>query len=156
MISRYTFPRMGQVWSLEKKFDTWLEIEILACEAQAELGLIPRESAKRIRSQAGYDLEEIAAIEKKVRHDVVAFLTSLANHIGPDARYVHLGMTSSDVLDTTLAVLMREAGQIIIEDLDALAGSLKTKAVEYKRTPILGRTHGIQAEPTSLGLKFLS
>ena len=156
MISRYTFPRMGQVWSLTKKFDTWLEIEILACEAQAELGLIPNESAKRIRSQAGYDLEEISTIENKVRHDVVAFLTSLANRIGPDARYVHLGMTSSDVLDTTLAVLMREAGQIIIEDLDALASSLKTKALEYKRTPILGRTHGIQAEPTSLGLKFLS
>ncbi len=156
MISRYTFPRMGQVWSLTKKFDTWLEIEILACEAQAELGLIPKESAKRIRSQASYDLEEISTIEKKVRHDVVAFLTSLANHIGPDARYVHLGMTSSDVLDTTLAILMREAGQIIIEDLDALASSLKTKALEYKRTPILGRTHGIQAEPTSLGLKFLS
>ena len=156
MISKYTFPRMGQVWSLTKRFDTWLEIEILACEAQAELGLIPKESAKKIRSKASYDLEEIAAIENKVRHDVVAFLTSLANHIGPDARYVHLGMTSSDVLDTTLAVLMREAGQIIIEDLDALAGSLKTKAVEYKRTPILGRTHGIQAEPTSLGLKFLS
>lgn len=156
MISRYTFPRMGQVWSLTKKFDTWLEIEILACEAQAELGLIPNESAKRIRSQAGYDLEEISTIENKVRHDVVAFLTSLANRIGPDARYVHLGMTSSDVLDTTLAVLMREAGQIIVEDLDALASSLKTKALEYKRTPILGRTHGIQAEPTSLGLKFLS
>jgi adenylosuccinate lyase len=156
MISKYTFPRMGQVWSLTKRFDTWLEIEILACEAQAELGLIPKESAKEIRSKASYDLEEIAAIEKQVRHDVVAFLTSLANHIGPDARYVHLGMTSSDVLDTTLAVLMREAGQIIIEDIDALAGSLKTKAVEYKRTPILGRTHGIQAEPTSVGLKFLS
>lgn len=156
MIPRYTLPRMGQVWSKRNKFDKWLEIEILACDAQAELGLIPKESARHIRSLAGYDLEEIGSIENKVRHDVVAFLTSLTNRVGPDARYVHLGMTSSDVLDTTLAVLMREAGQIIIEGLDALARSLKTKALKYKRTPILGRTHGMQAEPTTLGLKFLS
>jgi len=147
---------MGQVWSERNKFDKWLEIEVLACDAQAELGLIPEQSAEKIRSLAAYNLEEIGSIESKVKHDVVAFLTSLGNHVGPDARYVHLGMTSSDVLDTTLAVLMREAGRIIIEDLDGLAGSLKIKALKYKRTPILGRTHGIQAEPTTLGLKFLS
>jgi adenylosuccinate lyase len=156
MISRYTLSRMGQVWSEKNKFDKWLEIEVLACAAQADLGLIPRDSAERIRSLAGYDLEEISTIESKVRHDVIAFLTSLANHVGPDARYVHLGMTSSDVLDTTLAVLMKEAGQLILEDLRVLASSLKTKALEYKHTPILGRTHGIQAEPTTLGLKLLS
>jgi adenylosuccinate lyase len=156
MIVRYTLPRIGQVWSESNKFDKWLQIELLACDAHAALGTIPREAAARIRSAARYDINEIASIESKVRHDVIAFLSSLARHIGPDARYVHLGMTSSDVLDTALAVVMREAGQIILEDLDDLAGSLKTKALEYKTRPILGRTHGIQAEPTTLGLKFLS
>lgn len=147
---------MGQVWSERNKFDKWLEIEVLACDAQAELGLIPRDSARKIRSLARYELAEISSVEKKVRHDVIAFLTSLASHVGSDARYIHLGMTSSDVLDTANAVLMREAGQIILEDIDGLTSSLKTKALEHKRTPILGRTHGIQAEPTTLGLKFLS
>jgi len=147
---------MGQVWSERNKFDKWLEIEVLACAAQAELGLIPKVSADRIRSLAGYDLEEIRSIESEVRHDVIAFLTSVARRVGPDARYVHLGMTSSDVLDTTMAVLMKEAGQIVLEDLSGLESSLKTKALEYKLTPIMGRTHGIQAEPTTLGLKFLS
>ena len=154
MISRYTLPRMGKIWKEEEKFALWLKIEILACEAWAELGEIPKDAVARIKERAKFDIDRIKEIEKEVKHDVVAFLTNLAESIGPEARYVHLGLTSSDILDTTLALQMKRAGEIIIEDLAKLADLLKKKARQYKDIPMVGRTHGVHAEPTTLGLKF--
>lgn len=154
MISRYTLPRMGKIWKEEEKFALWLKIEVLACEAWAELGEIPKDAVARIKERAKFDIVRIKEIEKEVKHDVLAFLTNLAESIGPEARYVHLGLTSSDILDTTLALQMKRAGEIIIEDLTKLAGLLKKKACQYKDIPMVGRTHGVHAEPTTLGLKF--
>lgn len=154
MISRYTLPRMGKIWKEEEKFALWLKIEVLACEAWAELGEIPKDTVARIKERAKFDIGRIKEIEKEVKHDVLAFLTDLAESIGPEARYVHLGLTSSDILDTTLALQMKRAGEIIIEDLAKLAGLLKKKAHQYKDIPMVGRTHGVHAEPTTLGLKF--
>ncbi|TES87111.1 adenylosuccinate lyase, partial [Candidatus Aerophobetes bacterium] len=154
MISRYTLPRMGKIWKEEEKFALWLKIEVLACEAWAELGEIPKDAVARIKERAKFDIVGIKEIEKEVKHDVLAFLTNLAESIGPEARYVHLGLTSSDILDTTLALQMKRAGEIIIEDLAKLAGLLKKKARQYKDIPMVGRTHGVHAEPTTLGLKF--
>lgn len=154
MISRYTLPRMGKIWKEEEKFALWLKIEVLACEAWAELGEIPKDAVARIKKRAKFDIVGIKEIEKEVKHDVLAFLTNLAESIGPEARYVHLGLTSSDILDTTLALQMKRAGEIIIEDLAKLAGLLKKKARQYKDIPMVGRTHGVHAEPTTLGLKF--
>jgi adenylosuccinate lyase len=154
MILRYSLPRMEAVWSEENKFEKWLEIEILACEAQAKLGNIPHSAVLKIKRKAKFDLGRIQKIEEKTKHDVIAFLTNLAENIGPESKYVHLGMTSSDILDTSLSVLMREAGQLIMEDLHNLKTAIKRKALKYKYTPIIGRTHGAHAEPTTLGLKF--
>ncbi len=154
MIPRYTDPRLGEIFSDHSKFSKWLEIEILACEAQAQLGLIPQEAARRIREKASFDIERIEEIEQVTRHDVVAFTTAVADYIGEDSRYFHRGLTSSDLLDTTLALQMREAGMILLQDLDSLARLVGQRAVQYKDTPIIGRTHGVHAEPTSLGLKF--
>jgi len=154
MISRYTLPRMGKIWKEEEKFALWLKIEVLACEAWAELGEIPKDAVARIKERAKFDIVRIKEIEKEVKHDVLAFLTNLAESIGPEARYVHLGLTSSDILDTTLALQMKRAGEIIIEDLAKLAALLKKKARQYKDIPMVGRTHGVHAEPTTLGLKF--
>ncbi len=154
MISRYTLPRMGKIWKEEEKFALWLKIEVLACEAWAELGEIPKDAVARIKERAKFDIVRIKEIEKEVKHDVLAFLTNLAESIGPEARYVHLGLTSSDILDTTLALQMKRAGEIIMEDLAKLAGLLKKKARQYKDIPMAGRTHGVHAEPTTLGLKF--
>jgi len=154
MIPRYTLPRMGKIWKEEEKFALWLKIEILACEAWAELGEIPADALARIKERASFDIERIKEIEKEVKHDVVAFLTNLAESIGPEARYVHFGLTSSDILDTSLALQMKRAGEIIIKDLERLAELLKKKAAQYKDTPMMGRTHGIHAEPITLGLKL--
>jgi len=154
MISRYTLPRMGKIWKEEEKFALWLKIEIHVCEAWVELGEIPRDALIRIKERANFDIERIKEIEKEVKHDVVAFLTNLAESIGPEARYVHFGLTSSDILDTTLALQMKRAGEIITEDLERLAELLKKKAAQYKDIPMMGRTHGIHAEPITLGLKF--
>jgi len=154
MISRYTRPQMARIWSEEEKLSNWLKIEILVCEAWAKLGKIPQESLKRIKERARFDLKRIREIEKKVRHDVVAFLTNVAEYVGPEARYIHLGLTSSDILDTGLALQMREAADIIIQDLEDLAETLKRKAREHKDTLMMGRTHGVHAEPITLGLKF--
>ena len=154
MIPRYTLPRMGKIWKEEEKFALWLKIEILACEAWAELGEIPADALTRIKERASFDIERIKEIEKEVKHDVVAFLTNLAESIGPEARYVHFGLTSSDILDTSLALQMKRAGEIITEDLERLAELLKKKAAQYKDIPMMGRTHGIHAEPITLGLKF--
>jgi len=154
MISRYTRPEMGEIWSEEEKLSNWLKIEILVCEAWTKLGKIPQESLKRIKERARFDLKRIREIEEKVRHDVVAFLTNVAEYVGPEARYIHLGLTSSDILDTGLALQMREAADIIIQDLEDLAETLKRKAREHKDTLMMGRTHGVHAEPITLGLKF--
>ena len=154
MISRYTRPQMARIWSEEEKLSNWLKIEILVCEAWAKLGKIPQESLKRIKERARFDLKRIREIEEKVRHDVVAFLTNVAEYVGPEARYIHLGLTSSDILDTGLALQMREAADIIIQDLEDLAETLKRKAREHKGTLMMGRTHGVHAEPITLGLKF--
>jgi len=145
---------MGKIWKEEEKFALWLKIEVLACEAWAKLGEIPKDAVARIKERAKFDIVRIKKIEKEVKHDVLAFLTNLAESIGPEARYVHLGLTSSDILDTTLALQMKRAGEIIIEDLAKLAGLLKKKARQYKDIPMVGRSHGVHAEPTTLGLKF--
>ncbi len=153
MIDRYTRPAMRAIWSEQHKFETWLRIELLACEAQAKLGNIPARDLKEIRDRAGFDIGRIDAIEAEVQHDVIAFLTSVSEHVGPASRYIHLGMTSSDVLDTAWAVLMREAGLIIMEGLSELSLALKARAKEHKHTLMMGRSHGIHAEPTTFGLK---
>ncbi len=154
MIDRYTRPRMGAIWSEEHKFETWLRIELLACEAQHRLGLIPDADLKAIRERAGFDIDRIKQIEAEVQHDVIAFLTAVGEKVGPSSRYLHLGMTSSDVLDTAWAVLMKEAGQELLSGMDRLAAALKERAVEFKHTPIMGRSHGVHAEPTAFGLKL--
>jgi adenylosuccinate lyase len=154
MIERYTTPRMKDLWSEQNKFQKWLQVEILACEAMAKLGIIPKPALGKIKKKAGFNVKRISKIEEKTKHDVVAFLTNLAENVGPESRYVHFGLTSSDILDTSLSLLMREAGQIILKDLEELSRSIKRKAYRYKHTPMIGRTHGVHAEPITLGLKF--
>ncbi len=154
MISRYTRPDMAEVWSEENKFRKMAEVEILACEAMAKYGLIPKKAYSRIKRKAKFDVERIKEIEKETNHDVVAFLVNLSENVGEDAKYIHLGLTSSDILDTALSVVMCEAAEIIIEDLRRLADALKRKALKYKNTPMIGRSHGVHAEPTTFGLKM--
>ena len=154
MIARYTRPAMGRIWDEHNKFQIWLDIEILACEAQAENGVIPREAVDVIREKASFDVARIEEIEREVKHDVIAFLTNVGEHVGPEARYIHLGMTSSDVLDTCLAVQMKQAGELLLGGLGRLADVLSRRAREFKNTVMVGRTHGIHAEPTTFGLKL--
>ncbi len=154
MIQRYTRDEMGRIWSLENKYRRWLDVEIAVCEAWAELGEIPEDSLKRIKERAGFDLKRIDEIEATVKHDVIAFLTSVAEHVGEDSRYIHRGLTSSDILDTALALVLREASGIIITDIEALLDVLKGQALRYKDTPCMGRSHGVHAEPMTFGLKF--
>jgi len=145
---------MGGIWEDQNKYRIWLEIEILACEAQAELGLVPKEAIKAIREKATFNIARIEEIEQEVKHDVIAFLTNVSEHVGPDSRYIHLGMTSSDVLDTCLAVQMKQSGEILLVELRQLADVLGRRAKEFKNTVMVGRTHGIHAEPTTFGLKL--
>ena len=157
MIPRYSRPEMTAVWSSETRFRIWFEIEACASEAMAEIGVIPKAAAKAIRekgAKARFDPARIDEIEKVTKHDVIAFLTHLAEFVGPDARFVHLGLTSSDVLDTCLAVQLKSASDILIADVDALLAALKRRAFEHKMTPTIGRSHGIHAEPTTFGLKL--
>jgi adenylosuccinate lyase len=154
MIARYTRPAMGKIWDEENKFRTWLEIEILACEAQAQLGVIPAEAVGVIREKAAFNVQRIDDIEREVKHDMIAFLTNVGEHVGPDARFIHLGMTSSDVLDTALAVQMKQSGELLLEGLAHLQDVLARRAREFKSTVMVGRTHGIHAEPTTFGLKL--
>ncbi|HUI10264.1 MAG TPA: adenylosuccinate lyase [Bacteroidota bacterium] len=154
MIARYTRPAMGRIWDEHNKFQIWLDIEILACEAQAENGVIPREAVDVIRAKASFDVARIEEIEREVRHDVIAFLTNVGEHVGPEARYIHLGMTSSDVLDTCLAVQMKQAGELLLGGLGKLADVLARRAKEFRTTVMVGRTHGVHAEPTTFGLKL--
>src|SRR5436190_4925710 len=145
---------MRQLWSDERKFQTWLEIETLACEAMAEAGQIPKEDAAEIRKKARFSIPEIAEIEKRTNHDVIAFLENVAESVGPAARWMHQGLTSSDILDTTLAVQLTEAGGILPEDLSALRAVIATQARRFKTTAMIGRSHGIHAEPITFGLKL--
>lgn len=145
---------MGRIWEDQNKFSIWLEIEVLACEAQAQLGVIPEDAVRTIRQKARFDVARIDVIERDVKHDVIAFLTNVGEYIGPESRFIHLGMTSSDVLDTCLALQMKQSGEIILEGLNRLAGVLARRAKEFKYTVMVGRTHGIHAEPTTFGLKL--
>ena len=157
MIPRYSRPEMVAIWSPETRFRIWFEIEAHACDALAELGVIPASAAKMIWEKGGaakFDVEKIDAIEREVKHDVIAFLTHLGEFIGPDARFVHQGMTSSDVLDTTLAIQMSRAADLLLADIDALLAAIKRRAFEHKMTPTIGRSHGIHAEPVTFGLKL--
>ncbi len=154
MIARYTRPQMGTIWEDESRFRIWLEIETLAVEAQAELGVVPVEAAKAIRAKGRFDVKRILEIEETTKHDVIAFTTNVAEYVGEPSRYVHLGMTSSDVLDTCLAVQLKMAGEILLKDLEALRDVLARRAREFKHTLMIGRSHGIHAEPTTFGLKL--
>jgi adenylosuccinate lyase len=154
MIPRYSRPQMAAIWAPENRFRIWLKIEALACEAQAELGVIPESAARAVRERGAFEVARIDEIERETRHDVIAFLTNLAEHVGPEARFVHQGMTSSDVLDTCLAVQLTQAADLLLADLDAVLAALKKRAYEYKTTPTIGRSHGIHAEPTTFGLKL--
>lgn len=154
MIERYTRPEMGAIWSDQNKYSIWLEIEILACEAQAELGIIPHDAVIEIREKANFEVAKILEIEETVKHDVIAFLTNVAEYVGPSSRFIHLGMTSSDVLDTALAVQLKQAGEIIKGKLEKLSEVLARRANEFKYTVCVGRSHGVHAEPTTFGLKL--
>lgn len=154
MIERYTLQRMARIWEEKNKFQKWLEIEVAICEAYGELSLIPQEDLKNIQEKAGFDIEKINDIEKRTKHDVVAFIESVADFVGPSSKYVHMGATSSDILDTSFSCLLKEAADILIEDILSLLEVLKEKAYKYKTTPMIGRTHGIHAEPITFGLKM--
>jgi len=154
MIDRYSLPAMRFLWSDERKYAIWLEIEVLACEAQAEIGKIPVEDARTIREKARFSIPDILEIEKRTNHDVIAFLENVASYVGPAARWIHQGLTSSDILDTTLAVQMNDACAILLDDLNALRSVCAARAREFKNTPMIGRSHGIHAEPITFGLKL--
>lgn len=154
MIPRYTRPEMGRIWSDENRFRTWLTVEVAATETLAEAGMVPKDAAKAIRKRANFDLRRIHEIEAEVRHDVIAFTTAVAEIVGPEARWFHYGLTSNDVVDTAQALLIGQASSIIAADLDRLSEVLKRRAWEFKDTPMIGRTHGIHAEPITFGLKL--
>ena len=154
MIPRYSRPEMVNIWEPETRFSIWLDIETHAMDAMADLGIVPAEAAKAVREKGAFEVNRIDEIEREVKHDVIAFLTSLAEHVGEEARFVHQGMTSSDVLDTCFNVQLTRASDILLADLDALLAALKTRAMEHKMTPCIGRSHGIHAEPTTFGLKL--
>lgn len=154
MIKRYSRPKMAQVWEPENKFQKWMDVELAACKAHVTLGNIPDEAYQAIQDKADFNVERIDEIESEIHHDVIAFLTCVAEYVGENSRFVHLGLTSSDVVDTAFSLLIQDAGKILLRDIDALLNSLKEKANQYKYTLTMGRTHGVHAEPTTLGLKL--
>ncbi|MBI2538790.1 MAG: adenylosuccinate lyase [Deltaproteobacteria bacterium] len=154
MIDRYTRPEMGRIWSEQNQFQKWLEVEILAAEALAELGKVPKAAVARIKKKARFKLARIRQIEKEVRHETIAFLSSVAEFVGDDARFLHVGMTSSDVMDTALALQLKEAASLLVEDVREIMRVLRRQAFRYKKIPMIGRTHGIHAEPITFGLKL--
>ena len=156
MIPRYSRPEMTRIWEPENRFRIWFEIEAHACDAQAQLGIIPKEAAAAVWQRGQFEVDRIDEIERETRHDVIAFLTNLAEHVGDEARFVHQGMTSSDVLDTCLAVQLTQATDLLLTDLDEVVAALKARAIEHKNTLCVGRSHGIHAEPTTFGLKLLT
>ncbi|MCC7167625.1 MAG: adenylosuccinate lyase [Rhodospirillales bacterium] len=154
MIPRYSRPEMAAIWEPANRFRIWFEIEAHACDAMAELGVVPKEAARAIWEKGRFEVDRIDEIERETKHDVIAFLTNVAEHVGPEARFLHQGMTSSDVLDTCLAVQLKQASDILLADLDRVLDALKRRAVEHKTTVCMGRSHGIHAEPVTIGLKF--
>lgn len=154
MIERYTKKEMGRIWTEENKFRTWLQVELAVCEVQAQRGVIPPDEWKEIVNKADFDIRRIEEIEAEVNHDVIAFLTSVAEKVGPASRFIHLGMTSSDVLDTALSLQLKEASALILEEMERLGAVLRRRALEFKDTPCIGRSHGVHAEPVTFGLKL--
>src|SRR5947208_3916534 len=154
MIERYTLPEMGAVWSQQNKFQKWLDVEIAVCEVHADMGTIPVEALAEIKAKAAFTVERINEIEKTTDHDVIAFTTNLAENIGPSSRFVHYGLTSSDVVDTANALLLKESCELLLARIDQLMDVLNRRAYEFKETPQIGRTHGIHAEPTSFGMTW--
>lgn len=155
MIDRYSRGEMAQIWELENKYNLWLKIELAVCEVYTEMGLIPKEDMETIRERAGFTVSRIAEIEAQVHHDVIAFLTAVNEKVGPAGRHIHYGLTSSDIGDTAMCLQLKQAGEILLKDIDELIDCLKEKAIEYKNTPCMGRSHGVHAEPTTFGLKML-
>jgi len=145
---------MGRIWSDQHRYETWLLVESAAADAMAAAGIVPPEAARDIRERGAFDIARIEEIERTTQHDVIAFTTAVAEHVGPSARWLHFGMTSSDVIDTAQALQMREACDLILKDLDALADAVRDRAIEFRRTPMIGRTHGVHAEPMTFGLKL--
>ena len=154
MIPRYTHPDMGRIWSEERRYETWLQVEIAAAQVMADAGIIPHEAARDIRERGTFDVARIATIEETTQHDVIAFTTAVAEHVGPSARWLHFGLTSSDVVDTAQALQMREACDLLLKDVEALAEAVRTRADEHRQTPMIGRTHGVHAEPMTFRLKL--
>jgi adenylosuccinate lyase len=154
MIERYTLSEMGKIWEDKFKYDTWLRIEILACEARRNMGEISAQDVEVIKSKANYDIKRVLEIEETTKHDVIAFLTNVSEYVGPESRHIHYGMTSSDILDTTLSFQMKNAGELLLKKIVDLKSALKKRAIEHKKTVCVGRSHGIHAEPTTMGLKF--
>src|SRR5437870_3468421 len=154
MIPRYTHPEMGAIWSDARRYETWLQVELAATDALAEAGVVPPADAKTLRERAAFDIARIDEIERTTQHDVIAFTTAVAEKAGPAARWLHFGLTSSDVLDTALALQMRQACDVILGDLAALSEALRDRAIEHRATPMIGRTHGVHAEPMTFGLKL--
>src|SRR5437660_3480542 len=154
MIARYTHPEMGRIWSDQRRYETWLLVETAAAEAMAAVGLVPADAARDIREKGGFDIARIEEIEQRTQHDVIAFTEAVAEKVGPSARWLHFGMTSSDVIDTAQALQMREACDLVLGDLEALGEAVRARAFEHRRTPMIGRTHGVHAEPMTFGLKL--
>src|SRR5205814_8670768 len=154
VIPRYTHPEMGRIWSDQRRYETWLSVEIAAADAMAAAGIVPPEAARDIRERGAFDIARIDEIEQTTQHDVIAFTTAVAEKVGPSARWLHFGMTSSDVIDTAQALQMREACDLIKADLEALNEAIGARAFEHRRTPMIGRTHGVHAEPMTFGLKL--
>src|SRR6202008_2341205 len=154
MIPRYTHPEMGRIWSDQRRYETWLLVESAAADAMAAAGLVPPDAARDIRDRGGFDIARIEEIERSTQHDVIAFTRAAAEKIGPSARWLHFGMTSSDVIDTAQALQMREACDVLLRDLDGLRAAIRGRAFEHRLTPMIGRTHGVHAEPMTLGLKL--
>jgi adenylosuccinate lyase len=154
MIQRYTNPEMGRIWSDQRKYETWLQVEIAAADAMARAGIVPAEAARDIRERGGFDVARIEEIEQVTQHDVIAFTTSVAEHVGASARWLHFGLTSSDVIDTAQALQMRDACDLILNGIDGLMQAVRARADEHRRTPMIGRTHGVHAEPMTFGLKL--
>jgi len=154
MIRRYTHPEMGAIWSEQRRYETWLEVELAAADAMAEAGLVPAEAARELRATSTFDIGRIEEIEQTTQHDVIAFTTAVAENVGPAARWLHFGLTSSDVVDTAQAIQMREACDVILRDIAVLMEAVRSRAEEHRRTPMIGRTHGVHAEPMTFGLKL--
>ena len=154
MIQRYTNPEMGRIWSDQRKYETWLQVEIAAADAMARAGIVPAEAARDIRERGAFDIARIEEIEQVTQHDVIAFTTSVAEHVGASARWLHFGLTSSDVIDTAQALQMRDACDLILKGIDGLKQAVRARAEEHRRTPMIGRTHGVHAEPMTFGLKL--